>query len=132
MIQQKSPSNTRSELSPIVYPKHLLLPDDAVIVYERRKNSDRHAPNQQSEKTLPSQAKPERLQDEVESSPQSSYDPELDLPIAQRKGVRSCTQHPLRNYISYSNLSPKFQAFVTSLDSINVPNYVYEALKVLE
>ena len=103
-----------------------------MIVYERRKNLDLHAPNQQSQRTLLSQAEPERLQDEVESSPQSDYHLELDLPIAQRKGVRSCTQHPLRSYISYSNLSSKFQAFVTSLDSIKIPNSVYEALKVNE
>ena len=61
MIQPKSPSNTRSELPPIVYPKHLLLLDDVVIVYEIRKNLDLHAPNQQNQETLPSQAEPERL-----------------------------------------------------------------------
>ncbi|XP_024019688.1 uncharacterized protein LOC112091089 [Morus notabilis] len=54
----------------------------------------------------------------------------MNQPIAHRKGVRSCTQHPLRSYISYSNLSPKFQAFVTSLDKIRIPNSVYEALTV--
>ena len=30
---------------------------------------------------------------------------DLDRPIAKRKGVRSCTQHPLRNYLTYTSLS---------------------------
>ena len=30
---------------------------------------------------------------------------DLDMPIALRKGVRSCTQHPISNFISYNKLS---------------------------
>ena len=30
--------------------------------------------------------------------------PDLDLPIAIWKGVRSCTQHPISNFVSYSKL----------------------------
>ena len=30
----------------------------------------------------------------------------LDIPIATRKGVRSCTQHPISKFVSYGRLSP--------------------------
>ena len=86
--------------------------------------------SQQCQETSLGQANPEGPQDTAEPSPQ--FDPTLNLPIAHRKGVRSCTQHPLRSCISYSNLSPKFQAFVTSLDKIKIPSSVYEALTISE
>ncbi|RVW93973.1 Retrovirus-related Pol polyprotein from transposon TNT 1-94 [Vitis vinifera] len=41
---------------------------------------------------------------------------DLDQPIALRKGVRSCTQHPISNHVSYGKLSQNFQAFITSLE----------------
>ena len=52
-----------------------------------------------------------------------------DLPIVPRKGVRSCTQHLMINYLSYHRLSQKHISFLTSLDSIIVPNLVTEALR---
>ena len=55
---------------------------------------------------------------------------DLDQPIALRKGIRSCAQHPLRYHLSYFNLSPGYRAFVTSLDQIQIPNSVQEALKM--
>ena len=56
----------------------------------------------------------------------------LELPIAQRKGIRSCTSHPTQRYVSYSNLSTKYRACVTALDKISIPDSVYEAMKVPE
>jgi hypothetical protein len=43
--------------------------------------------------------------------------------------VRSCTQHPLSNYVSYENLSPIFRAFTSQEE---IPNTVQDALKVPE
>ncbi|KAF7807385.1 putative protein phosphatase 2C 39 [Senna tora] len=40
----------------------------------------------------------------------------LSPPIAKRKGVRTCTLHPISQFVSYEKLSPKFQAFVSNLD----------------
>ncbi|KAL8118242.1 hypothetical protein AgCh_015962, partial [Apium graveolens] len=139
-----SPSNSVIDQSPVAYPKHLLLPNDAIKVYERRKTRDIPVQNQQGQETPICQVEPENVQNEVSTDSKSvsgcqqitqsspGFDPELDLPIAQRKGVRSCTQHPLRSFISYNNLSPKFQAFVTSLDKITIPKSVYEALEIPE
>ena len=34
-----------------------------------------------------------------------------DLPIALRKGIRSCTRHPFSNFVSYTNLSSFYHQF---------------------
>ncbi|RVW83269.1 Retrovirus-related Pol polyprotein from transposon RE1 [Vitis vinifera] len=54
------------------------------------------------------------------------------LPIALRKGVRRCTDHPIGNYVTYEGLSPSYRAFVTSLDDTQVPNTIQEAFKISE
>ncbi|RVW33887.1 Retrovirus-related Pol polyprotein from transposon RE1 [Vitis vinifera] len=43
------------------------------------------------------------------------------LPIALRKGVRRCTDHPIGNYVTYEGLSPSYRAFATSLDDTQRP-----------
>ena len=60
------------------------------------------------------------------------YDSSLDIPIALRKGTRSCTKHPICNYVSYDSLSPQFRAFTASLDSTIIPKDIYTALKYPE
>ena len=40
-----------------------------------------------------------------------------DLPIAHRKWVHGCTEHPIQRYVAYGKLSPSYKAFVTNLDS---------------
>ncbi|KAL0439981.1 UNVERIFIED_CONTAM: Retrovirus-related Pol polyprotein from transposon RE2 [Sesamum latifolium] len=52
-----------------------------------------------------------------------------DLPIALRKGKRSCTAHPLAHSLSYQYLSPNYQAFSASLSSVSIPNTYCEALR---
>ena len=41
--------------------------------------------------------------------PQSTLN--LDLPIAIPKGKRTCTDHPISNFVSFDHLSPTFKAF---------------------
>ena len=47
---------------------------------------------------------------------------DLDLPIVVRKGVRSCTQYPISNFVSYDSLSPSYRTFLSSLNSISIPH----------
>lgn len=47
-----------------------------------------------------------------------------DLPIAIQKGVRSCTKHPLSNFVSYEKLSPSFRAFTSQLSCREIPNNI--------
>lgn len=51
-----------------------------------------------------------------------------ELPIAHRKSVRSCTQHPISHYCSYSRLSTSHRAFTTKLSKIVTSRNVEEAL----
>ena len=54
-----------------------------------------------------------------------------DLPIAQRKGVRECTDHPIEKYVAYGKLLSSYRAFVSYLDNVQIPKTVQEALTVL-
>ena len=51
---------------------------------------------------------------------------DLDLPIALRKGVGSCTIHPISNFVSYHRLSLSFSVFTSHLSSIEIPKNVQE------
>ena len=50
-----------------------------------------------------------------------------DLPIALRKGTRTCTQHPISQFVSYDSLSSTFRTFVSSLSSVSIPQNWREA-----
>ena len=52
-----------------------------------------------------------------------------NVPIALRKGVRSCTKHLIGNFVSNDSLSPTYKAFITSLDSVHISRNIHEALK---
>ena len=55
-------------------------------------------------------------------------DNDLDVPIALRKGVRTCTKHPIANFLSYHKLSEKHKAFISKITNQFVPRNVQEAL----
>ena len=52
---------------------------------------------------------------------------ELDVPIALRKGVRTCTQHPMSYFVSYDHLSPSLLAQTTNLAGVDIPRTIQEA-----
>ena len=64
------------------------------------------------------------------SSITTSDDPDLHIPIAIRKPVRSCTKHPMCKFVSYSNLSTSFAAFTSQLSAVEIPKNVQKALKI--
>lgn len=53
----------------------------------------------------------------------------LDMPIAVRKEVWSCTQHSISNFISYESLSPSYKAFVSGLSCKPIPSNWKNATK---
>lgn len=53
---------------------------------------------------------------------------DLDLPIAVRKGVRSCVKYPISNHLNYSKLSPQFRAFTVTMGKASIPSNIHEAL----
>jgi hypothetical protein len=50
--------------------------------------------------------------------------PGIDDHIAVGKHVRSCTNHPISNFISYSNLPSSFSTFTSQLSSVEIPKNV--------
>ena len=91
---------------------------------------------------IPAQVKPpitqfytQRQHPPISSPPPtaSTSDPILsdDLPIALRKSKRQCV-HPISSFCSYDHLSSHSCSFITSLDSISLPNKVSKALAHLD
>ncbi|RVW39094.1 Retrovirus-related Pol polyprotein from transposon RE1 [Vitis vinifera] len=112
-----------------------------VIVYFRKnlKEKPEKPPQKEPEDSTPPEQNQELDQDPSNPNSQpgntiydlnSSNDlDDLDQPIALRKGVRSCTQHPISNHVSYGKLSHNFQAFITSLEDDRIPSNIQEALQ---
>ncbi|KAG8502943.1 hypothetical protein CXB51_000740 [Gossypium anomalum] len=67
----------------------------------------------ETETAVPMPSLPEDYPEEEVSPPS----PSIYLPIAVRKGTRSCTQHPISRFVSYGNLSKSYNAFVSNVDS---------------
>ena len=53
---------------------------------------------------------------------------DLDVPIALWKGVRSCTAHPVSNFVKYNHLSNSIQSLVKNLAMVEIPRTIQEAL----
>ena len=61
-------------------------------------------------------------------NPSLDTNSDLDLLIALRKGIITCTQHPISNFVSLWRLSLKYHVFITHLSSNETPKTVQEAL----
>ena len=57
---------------------------------------------------------------------------DLDLPIAVRKGKRSCTKHPISNYVSHSRLCSSFKVMTENMEKTEIPKNIQEAMKIPE
>jgi len=67
----------------------------------------------------------------VLNNSEAQVDQNLDLPIALRKGTRTCTKqplYPLSNFLSFENFPPTHKTFLTNLNSTPTPSTVSEAL----
>ncbi|RVW71223.1 Retrovirus-related Pol polyprotein from transposon TNT 1-94 [Vitis vinifera] len=126
---------------PSVTPESTTQGSKEVIVYSRKilKEKPEKPPQKEPEDSTPPEQNQELDQDPSNPIAQpgntiydlnSSNDlDDLDQPIALRKGVRSCTQHPISNHVYYGKLSQNFQAFITSLEDDRIPSNIQEALQ---
>ncbi|KAG6508184.1 hypothetical protein ZIOFF_033555 [Zingiber officinale] len=96
-----------------------------IITYKRQRRKQEPTIDRlvESDALAPDPVK--QLSSSVESTAPLNMN-ELNLPVAVRKGVRSCTQHPISNYVSYSRLSPSYHAFVSQLSNHAIPSPYYE------
>ena len=52
--------------------------------------------------------------------------------FATRKGVRSCTKHPIAKYLSYKKLSNNLKVFLSNISNMHVPKTIPDALGDLD
>ncbi|CAM8951545.1 unnamed protein product [Rhodiola kirilowii] len=100
------------------------------LVYSRKKGGSNPQHRQESDQRLDHE-----VHDDCSYSQgnfESNHSSKLDLPIALRKGTRSCTKYPLSNFVSYKSISPSYRAFVSQMSSVVIPNSVEEALNAPE
>ena len=118
----ESPITTENHIPP----KSFNQPESIVDLWDKehiQEETEERALSQQTHEAEPG-PNPSKLPGN--NSPDGTVDSELEndilnMPIAWRKGVRSCTQHPIGNFISYDKLSPTFRAFTSSITDIQVP-----------
>ena len=96
-----------------------------IRVYTRRERNKQVTNSHHSQEANPV-IEPSQLKDS--GTLLSNTQSDLDIPIALRKGRRSCTQHPISNFISYAKLSSPFKAFTTGLSDVVIPRNINEAL----
>ena len=46
-----------------------------------------------------------------------------------KKGVRTCTHHPIERFVSCEKLSPSYRSFVAAIDNIEIPKNIHKALR---
>ena len=84
------------------------LKENKLLVYSRGTWSKRKDPTETTASPLPL---PFSLSDEDSSGNSNTDTPslnDLNVPIAIQKGVRSCSQHLISNFVSYSHLSSSY------------------------
>ena len=109
--------------------------------YERKKKHNKELiqnetlkPNVPREESSPTDctiddSNSEKIETRVIDSGKENND---DLPIAIRKGTRSCVQnrvYDMVNYLDYQKVSPNYKCFLTTIKEIGTPRNPQEALK---
>ncbi|CAN1770862.1 Retrovirus-related Pol polyprotein from transposon TNT 1-94 [Linum perenne] len=110
-----------------------------LLVYQRRKNINKtDAQSEEIEAEIQegnevnevAETTSEQIKDAETTIEQMSGDSDdLDVPIALRKGVRSCARYPIGNQVSYERLSDSHKAFTIAVDSVEIPRTIQEAMK---
>ncbi|RVX01052.1 Retrovirus-related Pol polyprotein from transposon TNT 1-94 [Vitis vinifera] len=138
-INQQHRSKLDPSESPITTENHIPLesfnqPESIVDLWDKEHIQEETEERALSQQTYEAEPGPNPSKLPGNNAPDGTVDSELEndilnMPIAWRKGVRSCTQHPIGNFISYDKLSPTFRAFTSSITEIQVPQNIQEAFK---
>ena len=94
-----TPSNNQPEIEPKTeIPTSISANAQPLQVYSRRRMSI----------PPPLQVQESNSQPDMETSPTIN---DLGAPIALRKGIRNCTQHPIYHFVSLDKRSPQYKSF---------------------
>ncbi|WKA11938.1 hypothetical protein VitviT2T_029385 [Vitis vinifera] len=126
----ESPITTENHIPPESFNQ----PESIVDLWDKKHIQEEIEERALSQQTHEAEPGPNPSKLPGNNAPNGTVDSELEndilnMPIAWRKGVRSCTQHPIGNFISYDKLSPTFRAFTSSITEIQVPQNIQEAFK---
>ncbi|RVW61484.1 Retrovirus-related Pol polyprotein from transposon RE2 [Vitis vinifera] len=126
----ESPITTENHIPPESFNQ----PESIVDLWDKEHIQEEMEERALSQQTYEAEPGPNPSKLPGNNAPDGTIDSELEndilnMPIAWRKGVRSCTQHPIGNFISYDKLSPTFRAFTSSITEIQVPQNIQEAFK---
>lgn len=99
-----------SPVHPFVFDSNLLSKDKELQVYTRRKKD-----------TIDLLPPIDSSKPGSSPTPCSPYS-DNDLPTALRKGKRSCTNHPISNFVSYHALNGSYTSFVNYVSSVTIPS----------
>ena len=115
-------------------------PTTELLVYTRRKSrTNREQPHLVQDQSAFPRSDPDLLTEKHKLGNTSDSQPvsitsqpnvfsDLDIPIANRKGVRKCTIHPIAKYLSYHRLSKNYKAFTSKISHLFIPRKIQEAL----
>lgn len=104
------------EIEPIISsnPSQLGINNPELRVYRRRRPAEHLEETMQNQHSQSQEPSPTES-DEHNGMNFSSYEThvpmvdDLNLPIALRKGVRGCTEHPIGKYVAYGKLLPSYK-----------------------
>lgn len=141
ILEQTQQTESHPPTTPVQSPVHnhpesTQISNHELRVYARRRRLEKEIENP-TPLTLDQDSEPSPKSAQIHSGMEISdleknTAPVIDIseiPIALRKGVRSCTSHPISRFVSYEGLSPSYHAFVSALDNVQVPYSIQEALK---
>ena len=89
-----------------------------------------HCQESKLSKNLQSKDTDPGILDSPAPSQDNSMSDYLDMLIALRKGARSCTRHPLYNFLSYKKLAHSFRVATKRYLNTEVPKTIQKALKI--
>ena len=103
-------------------------------MYYERKKKKQHieqpcAESGELRENVPENSASDNHLDVLEKQTESDKDA---LPIALRKGIRSCTNpvpYAMINYLNYNKVSPNYHAFLYVIQEIPIPRNAQEAMK---
>ena len=118
-----------------IHPTPKQITNHELLTYSRRKRLGKEiehtipVTHDQDSKPSPNSAPINSSMETSNCENTASVTDDLHIPITLRKGVRSCTSHPINRFVSYEGLSPAYHAFVSAIDNVQVSKSIKEALK---
>ena len=108
---------------------HQIMTDSVVEITKSQSNFLDNKPDQSGNSNDSLAAVVSDIDNFVPSSPiLDNLSNDLHLPIALRKGNRSCTNHPLSKHMSYVKLSQTYSSYVAKITNLFIPRDIHEAL----